>query len=38
MDLTLTPAQAAFRDEVRSFIAARLPDQVESPVRTTGVA
>ncbi len=33
MNLALTPAQAAFRDEVRAFIDARLPDEIRSRMR-----
>lgn len=33
MDITLTPEQQAFREEVRAFIAARLPDAIRERLR-----
>ena len=33
MDLSLTPGQEAFRDEVRRFIAQRLPDDIRARLR-----
>lgn len=33
MDLALTPEQLAFRNEVRAFIAARLPDDIRARMR-----
>lgn len=33
MDLTLTPEQRAYRDEVRAFIRARLPDDIRERLR-----
>jgi pimeloyl-CoA dehydrogenase len=33
MDLEMTPAQRAFRDEVRAFVAERLPDDIRARLR-----